>query len=214
MPASAPAVGLREHNKQQRRERILEAIRLLLREHPDRAPTVDRIAALADLSPATVFNLLGTKEQLWGALCEDFLRELDQRHVNAADDDPRAQAHRVVSETTEIFIADAAVSRCLLNSWGRSGALLQENPIPPLRAALRRGQESGVLRPDLHVEALAGHIAMACGGALRLWAAGQISDAVFRKRVRFAVDVVFAAGAGADWHEELSRPLRRSRGER
>jgi AcrR family transcriptional regulator len=213
MSAASPTVGLRERHKQQRRARILAAIRLLLRERPDETPTVERIAELADLSPATVFNLLGPREQQWAALCEELLRELDERLPVAAEDDPRDHARRIVGETAELFIADAAVFRHLLNSWGRSGALLQENPVPRLRAALRRGQAAGMLRPDLHVEALVGHIATACGGALRQWAAGQISDASFRRRVRFAVDVVFAAGASEDWATELVTPLRRKRRE-
>jgi AcrR family transcriptional regulator len=205
------ALGLRERHKQQRRARIVEAIRELLRERPDETPTVERIAELADLSPATVFNLIGPREQQWAALCEELVRELDQCLALAADDDPRDQAHRIVGQTAELFIADAAVYRHLVNSSGRSGALLQENPIPSLRAALRRGQAAGMLRPDLHIEALVGHIATACGGALRQWAAGQISDAAFRKRVRFAVDVVFAAGASEDRASELAAPLQRKR---
>jgi AcrR family transcriptional regulator len=213
MSASAPTVSLRERHKQQRRERILAAIRASLRERPDETPTVERIAELADLSPATVFNLLGPREQQWAALCEELVRELDECCASAAEDDPRDQAHRIVGKTAELFIADAAVFRHLLNSWGPSGALLQENPVPRLRDALRRGQEVGMLRPDLHIEALVGHIATACGGALRQWAAGQISDTAFRKRVRFAVDVVFAAGAIEDRAAELSEPLRRKRRE-
>ncbi|HTU78336.1 MAG TPA: TetR/AcrR family transcriptional regulator [Solirubrobacteraceae bacterium] len=213
MPAPAPTVGLRERHKQQRRERILEAIRELLRDCPDETPTVERIAALADLSPATVFNLVGPREQQWAALCEELLRELDECLALAADDDPRGQARRIVSETAELFIADAAVSKHLLNSWGRSGALLQDSPLPRLRIALRRGQATGMLRSDLHIEALVGHMATACGGALRQWAADQISDAAFRKRVRFAVDVVFAAGASEDWAAELSAPLKPKRRE-
>jgi AcrR family transcriptional regulator len=211
MSASAPAAGLRERHKQQRRERILEAIRELLRECPNETPTVERIAELADLSPATVFNLVGPREQQWAALCDALLRELDACLAFAADEDPREQARRIVGETAELFIADAAVFRHLVNSWGRSGPLLQENPVPKLRAALRRGQASGMLRPDLHVEALVGHIATAAGGALRHWAAGQISDAAFRMRVRFAVDVVFAAGASDDFAAELHAPLQRNR---
>jgi AcrR family transcriptional regulator len=211
MSASAPAAGLRERHKQQRRERILEAIRELLRECPNETPTVERIAELADLSPATVFNLVGPRDQQWAALCDALLRELDACLAFAADEDPREQARRIVGETAELFIADAAVFRHLVNSWGRSGPLLQENPVPQLRAALRRGQASGMLRPDLHVEALVGHIATAAGGALRHWAAGQISDAAFRMRVRFAVDVVFAAGASDDLAAELHAPLQRNR---
>lgn len=211
MSASGPPTGLRERHKQRRRERILEAIRELLRDSPEETPTVERIAELADLSPATVFNLVGPREQQWAALGDALLRELDACLAFAADQDPRAQARRIVGETADLFIADAAVFRHLVNSWGRSGALLQENPVPQLRDALRRGQAAGMLRPDLHVEALVGHIATACGGALRQWAAGQISDAAFRVRVRFAVDVVFAAGASEDWVAKLQAPLQRNR---
>jgi AcrR family transcriptional regulator len=212
MSGPAPATGLRERHKQQRRERILTAIRELLRGRPDETPTVERIAELADLSPATVFNLIGPREQQWAALCEELLRELDTCLAFATEEDPREQARRIVSDTAELFIADAAVFRHLVNSWEHSGSLLQENPVPRLRAALRRGQASGMLRSELHVEALVGHIATACGGGLRQWAAGQISDAAFRRRVRFAVDVVFAAGASEDWATELSAPLARKRG--
>jgi AcrR family transcriptional regulator len=211
MSASAPATGLRERHKQRRRERILESIRELLRDRPNETPTVERIAELADLSPATVFNLVGPREQQWAALCEELLRELDACLAFAADEDPREQARRIVGETADLFIADAAVFKHLVNSWERGGPLLQENPVPQLRAALRRGQATGMLRPDLHVEALVGHIATAAGGALRHWAAGQISDAAFRTRVSFAVDVVFAASASDDFAAELHAPLQRSR---
>jgi AcrR family transcriptional regulator len=211
MAASAPTAGLRERHKQQRRERILEAIRELLREYPNETPTVERIAELADLSPATVFNLVGPREQQWAALCDALLCELDACLAFAADEDPREQARRIVGETADLFIADAAVFKHLVNSWEHSGPLLQENPVPQLRAALRRGVATGMLRPDLHVNALVGHIATAAGGALRYWAAGEISDAAFRTRARFAVDVVFAAGASEDCVAELQAPLQRNR---
>jgi AcrR family transcriptional regulator len=214
MSASTPPAGLRERHKQQRRERILEAIRELLREVPNETPTVERIAELADLSPATVFNLVGPREQQWAALSDALLRELDACLAVAAEQDPREQARRIVCDTAELFIADAAVYRHLINTYGRGGMLLQENPVPQLRAALRRGQATGMLRPDLHVEALVGHIATAAGGALLLWAARQISDAAFRKRVRFAVDVAFAASASEDCAAELHAPLHRTPGRR
>jgi AcrR family transcriptional regulator len=211
MTATPGTPGLRERHKQRRRERILAAIRELLRESPNETPTVERIAALADLSPATVFNLIGPRERQWAALCDALLGELEASLARAAEEDPREQARRIVTESVEMFLADAAVYRHLVNSSELSGARLQESSIPQLRAALRRGQANGMLRPDLHVNALVGHIATAGGGALRHWAAGQISDAEFRKRARFAVDVVFAAGASGDRVSELQAPLRRKR---
>src|SRR5580700_10453323 len=107
MPASAmsaPPSGLRERHKRERRERILHAIRELLREHPLQTPTVERIAALADISPASVFNLVGPREQLWAALCDSLLGELDACLAFAAEGDPREQARRIVDETVELFI--------------------------------------------------------------------------------------------------------------
>ncbi len=214
MPASAPTGGLRERHKQQRRQRILEVFRELLRESPDKTPTVERIAELADLSPATVFNLVGRREHQWAALCEALLADLDACLAFAADENPHEQARRIVGQTAGLFIADAAVFRRLVNTWARSGELLQENPIPQLRAALRRAQAAGMLRSDLHLEALVGHVATAAGGALRQWATGQISDSEFRRRVRFAVDVVFAAGASDACAAELHTPLQRKQGRR
>jgi AcrR family transcriptional regulator len=205
----APPSGLRERHKRERRERIVEAIRELLREQPLQTPTVERIAALADISPASVFNLVGPRDQQWAALCDSLLGELDACLAFAVEEDPREQARKIVDETVQLFVADAAVYKHLVNRWEGGGLLLQENPVPRLRDALRRGQAAGMLRSDLHVEALVGHIATASGGALRHWAAGQISDAAFRKRVRFAVDVVFAAGASEDWGTELQEPLQR-----
>ncbi|TMM18490.1 MAG: TetR/AcrR family transcriptional regulator [Actinobacteria bacterium] len=210
MPGTAATVGLRERHKHQRRERILEAIRELLRARPNETPTVERIAEVADVSPATVFNLVGPREQQWAALYDALLRELDARLAITADEDPRKHARRLVGEAAQLFIADAAVFRHIVNNSGRSGSLVQENPIPLLRAALRRGQETGMLRPDLHIDALAGHIAMACGGALRQWASERISAAAFRERVRFAVDVVFAASASDDHAAALHAPLERA----
>ncbi|MGH2864184.1 MAG: TetR/AcrR family transcriptional regulator [Solirubrobacteraceae bacterium] len=209
MPSPAPITGLRERHKHQRRERIIEAIRTLLRESPHETPTVERIAELADLSPATVFNLIGPREAQWAALCDELLAELDGHLAFPTDEDPREQARKIVTETAELFISDAAVFSHLVNTWGRSGVLLQENPVPKLRTALRGGQASGMLRGDLHVDALVGHVATACGGALRQWAAGQITDAAFRKRVRLAVDMVFAAGASDAHAAALQAPLRR-----
>src|ERR1700729_2814157 len=102
--------GLRGRPKRERRERIVEAIRELLREQPLQTPTVERIAALADISPASVFNLVGPREQQWAALCDSLLGELDACLAFAAEENPREQARKIVDETAQLFISDAAVS--------------------------------------------------------------------------------------------------------
>ena len=56
---------LRERNKQKRRNAILDAAFSLLGENDARLLTVERIADRAEVSPATVYNLVGSRESLF-----------------------------------------------------------------------------------------------------------------------------------------------------
>jgi AcrR family transcriptional regulator len=62
--------GLRARNKQLRAESIVDAGLQLLRQNSEQTFTVDRVAALAGVWPMTVFNLVGTREQLWNAMAD------------------------------------------------------------------------------------------------------------------------------------------------
>ncbi|MGA4844968.1 TetR/AcrR family transcriptional regulator [Streptomyces sp. G5(2025)] len=73
--------GLREHHKAQRRARILDATRELLRESPESVISTERIAERAAVAPATVYNLIGPREKVWEALAAGFMDELERRLV-------------------------------------------------------------------------------------------------------------------------------------
>src|SRR5580693_5403697 len=95
--ASPVAGGLRERGKRRRSKQILDAARVLLRQAPDQELTVERIAARAELSPQTVYNLIGRREHIWGALADDALDALNlPRFAAIADprDRGRASGHR------------------------------------------------------------------------------------------------------------------------
>ena len=72
-------VGLRERRKLRRVDRILQAARDLLREGGGDVPTVEQVAERAEVATATVFNLVGTRENLWAALANEALAELEER---------------------------------------------------------------------------------------------------------------------------------------
>jgi AcrR family transcriptional regulator len=59
-----PAEGLRERHKRARAERILQAVRELLRERDVQTVTLEQIAERAEVAPGTVFNLVGARERL------------------------------------------------------------------------------------------------------------------------------------------------------
>ena len=200
--------GLRERNKAERRERILDAARALLREGPDRL-TAERVAERAGVAPATVYNLVGRREKVWEALGGWFTDELDRRLRASTETDPLDRAREVVRVTVDLFAEDPLVARGLFGGWQESGVVLRGSPATHVRSALEDARGEGLLRADVDTGALASVVASACVGLLHQWAAGILDDARLRTLVRRAADVAIAAGAADGHRDRLESPLRR-----
>jgi AcrR family transcriptional regulator len=192
---TSPSTGLRERNKRRRIEQILDATRSLLRERPDQSPSVERIAARAEVAPATIFNLIGPREQIWAALADDLLAELERRTTDLGSGDPHSHARAIAATTVDIVCADADVYRHVLANWSSSGRLLRRDPSRQLVACLQTAADAGTLRDDLDLKALGEAISTACTGAAHQWAAQLIDDRALRRRCQTAVDLAFAAAA-------------------
>lgn len=203
--------GLRERHKGQRRARILDALRELLRESPETAITMEQIAQRADVATATVYNLIGPRDKIWEALAASFMDELDRRLARRRARDPLDRGRDVVRLTVELFVEDPVVSRCMLRGWENSALVLDHTPLDHVRTALEEAQAQGILRPDVDLGALGSLVGSACVGALHQWAADLIDDGRFRARALQALDVALAAGA-TDPHRE--RAVTRLRGRR
>jgi AcrR family transcriptional regulator len=197
-PDSGPTEGLRERSKRRRAERILLATRELLREDPERSPGVEQIAGRAEVAPATVFNLIGTRERIWAALAEQALAELEHGLADLSDTDPREHARRMVEATVEVIRGDAPVYRAVLAHWNESGRLLRRDPTGELAACLQVAARAGDLRTDLDLQQLAELISVGCTGAVHQWAARLIDDGTLLARCLGTVDLAFAAAAATD----------------
>ncbi len=188
---ASQTVGLRERGKLRRTERILDAALELLREDPDQNLTVDRISERAEVAPMTVYNLVGNRDEVWRAIADRALKDLDLAAIRA--DDAHERALKIVDAVVRVLVADAAVFRSLLAGWSNSGRVLEHDPTEALTDCLRDAAARGQLRPDadlrLHGEVLSAGLI----GTIHQWTAGLISDRAFRARARAVVDVVFAA---------------------
>jgi AcrR family transcriptional regulator len=211
LPSGALEGGLRERHKTARRMRILDAARELLRESPDTALSTERIAARADVAPATVYNLIGPRDKVWEALAAGFVDELERRLTATGARDTLERAREVVRLTVGLFVDDPIVSRRMLREWEESGLVLDHSPVDHLRQAMIDAQTQGLLRDEVDVDALAAVVGSSCVGAMHQWVAGPVDDERFLANALRAVDVVLAAAA-ADPHRE--RLLRRLRGRR
>jgi AcrR family transcriptional regulator len=184
-------VGLRERGKQRRTERILDAALRLLREDPEQNLTIDRIAERAEVAPMTVYNLIGTRDQIWTALVNRALAEIDPTSITAPD--PQERARRIVAAYVRVLRADAPVFAALLTGWSNSGRVLEDDPTNALIACLKDAADAGKINADADVRYHGEVLAAGLLGTIHQWTAGLLSDRAFAARARAVVDVVFAA---------------------
>ncbi|MFI9102967.1 TetR/AcrR family transcriptional regulator [Streptomyces fildesensis] len=196
--------GLREQHKAQRRLRILDATRELLRDNPEAVISTERIAERAQVAPATVYNLIGPRDKIWEALATGFMDELERRLAALGPGDPR----EVVRSTVQLFVDDPVVSRRMVREWEESGLVLDRSPLTQLRRAMVDARTRGLLRADIDADALAAAVATGCVGALHQWVAGLIDHDRFLARALFALDVALAAAAADPHRDRLLAPLR------
>jgi AcrR family transcriptional regulator len=200
--------GLRALNKAKRRDAILDAATELLRAQHVRTLTIERIAAAAEVSPPTIYNLIGTRDQLLLALVERVLERLVHTHLDNpahAGIDPIATARGIIDISAAAFIADSAVYRQIVGSLvdvAQSGSQMAFDPAMLQIAAMRDAQARGILRDDLDPVVLGRQIYLAYNGALFEWAAHKCTDAEFVAAARHGLATVLAAAA-TDEHRPL-----------
>lgn len=192
--------GLRERNKALRVEAILDAAVKLLDEQPLDDVTTEQIAERAGVSPATVYNLVGTRDRLLHALLERVVQDLVEEVALAAarDDDPIAVAHLIVDHSVAAFISHSGAYRQIVAAGRSIDRDVPEPSTDPSQlqvAALGQAQELGVLRGDIDPAGLGRQIYISWIGAMEHWANGKLDDSGFGVAARHGLLVVLAAAA-------------------
>ena len=198
----------REQSKSARRTAILEAARSLIRERGAQV-SAERIAQRAGVSTATVYNLIGPREQLLGLLLSDLFEGLRGTIAAMALVDPFGIGDAVVEVSARMFIADAALWLHVIPEMrGAFGLQVQPfisfQPINLQREAMRTAKDIGMLNRSADAEMTATQIYAAYTGALFLWAGGYLSDDAFINQARAGYWATLAAlGTGDHRHRAL-----------
>jgi AcrR family transcriptional regulator len=192
---SPATIGLRERGKQRRIELILAAARELLREFPDQALTVDRIATRAEVSAPTVFNLIGRREHIWAALADQALRDLDLGALRVIED-PQERARAIVDAVISMICADASVFRALLANWEQSARVIDHDPTSEIEACLVAAAGQGSIIGGSDLRRRAELISAGLIGLVHQWGAGLLRDRALHARGRDLVDFAFDAARG------------------
>src|ERR1700748_3679065 len=99
------SLGRREAGKAERRQRIIQAARQLVRETGNAGLSMRALAARAGVSLATPYNLFGSKRAIVLAVLED-VREYRERFAAARATDPIARLFTALDLALEYYMND------------------------------------------------------------------------------------------------------------
>ncbi|RXF67932.1 TetR/AcrR family transcriptional regulator [Hansschlegelia zhihuaiae] len=181
------------------REKVLAAAERLMRSDPARSFSMRDLAAEADVSFATPFNLFGGKARIAQALSTRRIEEMAER-VSAArlEGDCVDRVLQASAIAIQLLLEEPTLNRAMLAALG---AWADEPGEVRVRSralwALALGDLDGI-DPRLRAVAsakLADHIAIVFRGCLSFWVAAEISDEALPHEGATAVATAVAAFA-------------------
>ncbi|MCB0219324.1 MAG: TetR/AcrR family transcriptional regulator [Chrysiogenetes bacterium] len=202
-------MDLRAQNTAERKKRILLAARQIITAEGLDGLSMRKLAAEARLSVRTLYNIIGSREEILRALVSAGMDEMDALlEATTPLSDPIARARAVILVSAEHFIADPATYRPVLLALYREGTSvggdafsLGERAAAMQRVAIEAAMREGLLRTDMDATMLGWQIFLSWAQAMQAWAGGIIDDAGFRALALYGL---YSALLGVA--EEATRP--------
>lgn len=147
-----------------------------------------RLAALAEVSTRTLYNLYRAKDDILVALMGQTLEALDDELTQLRPDDPIVRSRAIVAVANRQMVQEASVARPLLVATERTArdpGLIRQSRTFQVRA-LTEAIEQGALRSDVPARLLAHQVVTAQMNAARHWAHGRLSDEAFQAQALHA----------------------------
>lgn len=203
-----PVASVRENAKNERRQRILDSARSILRETGHQGLSIRTLAELADVTTPTIYNLIGSKQDILLALSDETIRELELAHHVSTTVDPIEKAEEVINGTVAIYRSDEEYRRQLLlgleaedldefdKTLGQRGRKVAINDC-------KRALDHGHLRGDIDSELLGNRFASGFQQAQRAWLRGEVDLESMRKEALISCFIILAADAKPKFHKRL-----------
>lgn len=205
--------GRREQGKARRRRRILDAAAELIEAEGLDGITMRGLSEAAGVSYATVYNLVGAKEDVLVAVLRAGLEDLGAQLAAVGSPDPLDRARAVVAGVVDHFVGRPVLYRALVQAvhdpaTGARGLPIRRRTIALYESSIRDAIEQGSLGDELDAHVLAVHVTLAVNGVIRRWAAGEIDAAGFRAEADYALRVALLGVATPSTRKKLLAELR------
>lgn len=207
--AAAPSsVSVRESAKKERRQRILDAARDILREAGHQELSIRTLAVRADVTTPTIYNLIGSKQEILLVLSDETLYELELIHHVSTTVDPIEKAEEVINGTVAIYQRDEVYTRQLqlgleAESLDNFDKTLRHRGRKVAIDDCRRALELGYLRGQIDSELLGNRFATGFQQAQRAWLRGEFDLEGMRKEALISCFIILAADAKPKFHKRL-----------
>mgnify|MGYP001822554762 CR=1 FL=1 len=208
------ADSVRENAKKERRQRILESARDILREAGHQGLSIRTLAERAHVTTPTIYNLIGSKKDILLALSDQTINELESAHHAFRTVDPIEKAKEVINGVVDVCGSDEDYTRQLL--LGLEAESLDDFD----KTMWRRGRkvaiddcknalDIGCLRGEIDSELLGIRFATGFQQAQRAWLRGEFDLERMRKEALISCLIILAADAKPKFHKRLIEAIHR-----
>ena len=205
--SGAEPVGRREAGKQERRRRIIDAARALIRETGNAGLSMRALAARAGVSLATPYNLFGSKHAIILAVLED-VREYQERFAALRSSDPIERIFVAIDLAIEYYMNDPRFYRTLWASVFDTSDEIRSDIFNPRRNAfwhrlIMAAVEAGAIAKEIDPDVLLTHLDFVLRSAMHGWVVGEIEQAQLLPTVVCGSALILCGAATPDWRGPL-----------
>lgn len=203
----------REAGKADRRRRIVEAVRELIRETGDTGLSMRAIAARAQVSLATPYNLFGSKRALVMAVLED-TREFQVRFSSLKGLSAVERIFKALSITFSYHVQDADFYRTIWSSLldAQGGPELRAELLTPQsamfwRSLLDEAHADGAFAPDIDLDLLERDLAGRFMAVMLAWVMGACTVEELEPAACYGYASSLCAAASEAFRPEIRRRM-------
>ena len=199
----------REEAKEERRRRIITAARDLIRETGDTGLSMRAIAARANVSLSTPYNLFGSKRAIVVAVLED-IREFHERFAKLRSVNAVERIFQALAMSIRYYVDDPDFYRTLWTGmFDMSGKEVRAALARPERdafwlALINAAAENGALLADIDTEMLLRDLDLTFGAVMLNWVLGALSVDELAPAAAYGYALTLRGAATPAWQERLA----------